>query len=87
MLDQGLDPDHAVGHLGSSGVAHEAVEGVHVQRAEEDVPQEVLGGGEVARRVLVAGDEPEDVVGFEVPLAEQHLRHLGVLDPAAAQLL
>jgi hypothetical protein len=87
VLDQGLHPDQAVGHFGPFGVAHEAVEGVHVQGAEENVPQEVLGGGEAARRGLAPGDEPEDVVGFEVPLGEQHLRHLRVLDPAPAQLL
>ena len=37
-------------------------------------------------RIVAPGDEAEDVVGLEVPVAPQDLGDLGVLDPAPAQL-
>src|ERR687889_1683359 len=44
-------------------------------------------GRQAVRRFIPARDQPEDVVGFEVPLCPQDLRYLGVIDPAPAQLL
>ena len=86
-LDQGLDLDGAVGYLAPLASRTSLSKGVHVQGAEEDVPEQVLGRGEAVAADRAARDEPVDVVGLDVPLAPQDLRHLGVLDPAPAQVL
>jgi hypothetical protein len=82
---QGLHFQQAVRDSGAPGVPDQAVQSVHVEGTEEDVPEEMLGRRQAVWRLVPARDEPEDVVWFEIPFAAQDFRHVGVFDPASAK--
>src|ERR671921_461228 len=86
-LYEGLYFDQTVRDPRAPGVTDHPVEAFDVQGAEEYVPEEVFRGRQAVRRLVPAGDEPEDVVGFEVPFAAQDLGHSGVFDPTPAEFL